>query len=80
MIVKQLLFGSRNMTAWTQKKREPNSLQSDLPASPEKDLEHALEMTMVINCDTMLKMFIFSYLKACLDWMEICFNIWEGLI
>lgn len=27
----------------------------------------------------MLKPFIFSYLKACLNWTEICFKIWKVL-
>lgn len=48
------------MSAWTWKKRGLNSLQSDSPVSPEKDLECALAMELEINWekdDTMLKHF-----------------------
>lgn len=49
LIHKQLFFRSRNMSAWTWKKRGLNSLQSDALVNPEKDFECAPAMELEIN-------------------------------
>lgn len=70
------------MSASAWKKRDLNVLQSDPSVSPETYLECALAVELEINWeldDTMLKHSIFSYLKACLNWPEICFKIWKVL-